>query len=230
MVTAQELIDLKDQLQKLVPSGSFGSTYITLLAKLIEESDDQAAVVLTTKGDLVGFDTARNRIPVGTNNKIPVADSALALGIGYKNLLDIPGGSELKDVTADFDVNNDETLADVPGLESSSLSVGKYFVELMLIFEAASTTPDMDIKFIGSANTTLDWEIGAMDDGTVALSTIATEKNVPLGAVISILHIKGYLDVVDTVGTLKLQAAQGTATVEDTSIKVGSILKVTRIS
>jgi len=230
MVTAQELTDLKSQLQKLIPSGKFGSTYITLLSKLIDESDDQAAVVLTTKGDIVGFDTARNRVPVGANNKLIVADSTLALGLGYKDLLAIPGGSELKAVSIDFDVNNSVVLADVPGLESSSLSVGKYLVELVLIFEAASITPDMDIQFVGSVNTTLDWEIGAMNDGTVARNTIATEKTIALGAVISILHVKGYLDIVDTPGTLKLQAAQNVATIEDTSIKIGSILKVTRIS
>ena len=39
--------------------------------------------VLTTKGDLWGFDTADNRLPVGADGTIPVADSSEALGIKY---------------------------------------------------------------------------------------------------------------------------------------------------
>ncbi len=38
---------------------------------------------LTTKGDLWGFSTVDARLPVGADGKIPQADSAWALGIGY---------------------------------------------------------------------------------------------------------------------------------------------------
>lgn len=39
---------------------------------------------LTTKGDLFTFDTANNRLPVGSNYYFPQADSSVALGISYQ--------------------------------------------------------------------------------------------------------------------------------------------------
>ncbi len=39
---------------------------------------------LTTKGDIYGYDTAGNRIPVGGNYKVPMADSTVSLGISYQ--------------------------------------------------------------------------------------------------------------------------------------------------
>lgn len=41
---------------------------------------------LTTKGDLWGFDTADNRVPVGTDGYPLVASSAAALGVAYTTL------------------------------------------------------------------------------------------------------------------------------------------------
>ena len=38
---------------------------------------------LTTKGDLWGYDTAGNRIPVGSNNQVLTADSTQALGLKW---------------------------------------------------------------------------------------------------------------------------------------------------
>lgn len=39
--------------------------------------------VNTTKGDLLGFDTVSNRIPVGTDGQVLTADSAQALGLKW---------------------------------------------------------------------------------------------------------------------------------------------------
>jgi hypothetical protein len=38
---------------------------------------------LTTKGDLLGFDTAANRVAVGTNGKVLTADSTAATGLAW---------------------------------------------------------------------------------------------------------------------------------------------------
>ena len=38
---------------------------------------------LTTKGDLYGYDTGNNRLPVGSNGKMPIADSTQAIGLNY---------------------------------------------------------------------------------------------------------------------------------------------------
>lgn len=43
---------------------------------------------LTTKGDLLGYDTANDRIPVGTNGQVLTADSTQALGVKWAT----PGG------------------------------------------------------------------------------------------------------------------------------------------
>jgi len=140
------------------------------------------------------------------------------------------GGSEAKAVAADFDINNTVTLADIPGLESSSLAAGtKYLVEVFLIVTGASITPDLDLKFISSANSTLDWALGASVDASAAELTIATEKTVPVGAATGTVKITGVLNIVDTAGTVKLQAAQNVATAENTTIKAGSTMSIKRI-
>jgi hypothetical protein len=41
------------------------------------------SIPLTTKGDLLGYDTAVARIPIGTNNQVLTADSAQALGLKW---------------------------------------------------------------------------------------------------------------------------------------------------
>jgi hypothetical protein len=41
------------------------------------------SIPLTTKGDLLGYDTAIARIPIGTNNQVLTADSAQALGLKW---------------------------------------------------------------------------------------------------------------------------------------------------
>lgn len=43
----------------------------------------KADVVLTTKGDLATYDTARTRLGVGSNSKVVVADSAEAKGVKW---------------------------------------------------------------------------------------------------------------------------------------------------
>ncbi|MHA2401570.1 MAG: beta strand repeat-containing protein, partial [Candidatus Kariarchaeaceae archaeon] len=43
---------------------------------------------LTTKGDVYGYDTADQRIPVGTNNHVFMADSVQALGVKYALIAD----------------------------------------------------------------------------------------------------------------------------------------------
>lgn len=43
-----------------------------------------ASSPLTTKGDLWGFDTANDRIPVGTDGEVLTADSTAALGVSWQ--------------------------------------------------------------------------------------------------------------------------------------------------
>lgn len=51
---------------------------------------------LTTKGDLYGFDSANNRIPIGSNNQVLTADSTQTLGLKWAT----PAGSGITDLTS----------------------------------------------------------------------------------------------------------------------------------
>lgn len=228
MPTQQQKDNLREHFKKLHADTPENDAFITALFTILDENAG-AESVLDTKGDLATFGAAITALAVGANGTVLSADSTEATGLKYVLPIDLVGGSEIVTVAADFDINNSETLADVTGLETSSLAIGrKYQVELLLIVEAASTNPDLDIKFVSSANTTLGWTIGGA--GThAAMDTIATEKTIALAAATGIVKAEGILDIVDTAGTLKLQAAQNSATVEDTTIKAGSMLKITRI-
>ena len=48
-----------------------------------------ASVVLTTKGDIAGYDTERTRIPIGSNDQVLTADSTNAKGVAWKTNPDI---------------------------------------------------------------------------------------------------------------------------------------------
>lgn len=55
---------------------------------------------LTTKGDLLGYDTANNRIPVGTDGQVLTADSTQALGLKWADAPGVPlGGIILWDLS-----------------------------------------------------------------------------------------------------------------------------------
>jgi hypothetical protein len=56
-----------------------------------------ASVVLTTKGDIVGFDTARKRIGIGSNDQVLTADSTNGNGLAWK---DTSGGTEFQQITS----------------------------------------------------------------------------------------------------------------------------------
>jgi len=48
-----------------------------------------ASTVLTNKGDIVGFDTARKRIGIGSDDQVLTADSTNANGLAWKTNPDI---------------------------------------------------------------------------------------------------------------------------------------------
>jgi hypothetical protein len=45
-----------------------------------------ADVVMTTKGDIVGYDTARKRIGIGSNDQVLTADSTNGNGLAWKTI------------------------------------------------------------------------------------------------------------------------------------------------
>jgi hypothetical protein len=73
---------------------------------------------LTTKGDLFGFDTAGDRVPVGTDGQVLTADSTAALGVSYQS-----AGSPL-DMDDGVTTVNNVTLINITGGSLSSPSAG----------------------------------------------------------------------------------------------------------
>lgn len=59
-----------------------------LVAELTKKQGGGSTSPLTTKGDLYGFDTAGNRVPIGANKTILVADSTQALGLKWQSIVD----------------------------------------------------------------------------------------------------------------------------------------------
>ena len=64
-----------------------------------------ASVVLTTKGDIVGYDTARKRIGVGINDDVLTADSTNANGLAWKT----PSAEVGTDLTTKGDIHGYDT-------------------------------------------------------------------------------------------------------------------------
>jgi len=65
-------------------------------------SSGASGVSLTTKGDLLTFDTAETRLPVGTNNQVLTVNSAVADGIEWNTKLEsfvIACSDETSDLT-----------------------------------------------------------------------------------------------------------------------------------
>jgi hypothetical protein len=69
-------------------TGSYADpSWITSLAwSKITNAPDMPEDILTTKGDIMGFDTEPVRIPVGTNNQALLADSATASGLRWATI------------------------------------------------------------------------------------------------------------------------------------------------
>jgi len=58
------------------------------IAELSKKQGGGSTSPLTTKGDLFGFDSVGNRIPIGANKTILVADSTQALGLKWQSIVD----------------------------------------------------------------------------------------------------------------------------------------------
>lgn len=67
---------------------------------------------LTTKGDLLAFDTGNNRVPVGTNGQILTANSAVAFGLEWA----APGAASQTPWTQDIDADGFD-LQDISNIE-----------------------------------------------------------------------------------------------------------------
>ena len=78
---------------------------------------------LTTKGDLWGYDTAGNRIPVGSNNQVLTADSTQALGLKWATA---PGSMTLLSTTT------------LSGASTTISSISQSYTNLLIVIQKAT--------------------------------------------------------------------------------------------
>jgi hypothetical protein len=78
-------------------------------ATVVQESGGRALVTIpskaTTKGDLISYDTAPDRVPVGSNGQVLTADSTQALGLKWATPIASP-------LTTKGDINGFDTASD----------------------------------------------------------------------------------------------------------------------
>jgi hypothetical protein len=76
---------------------------------------------LTTKGDIWGYDTTNNRIPVGTNGQVLTADSTNALGVSWQT--PSSGGMTLLSTT------------NLSGTTTTISSINQSYINLFVVFQ-----------------------------------------------------------------------------------------------
>jgi hypothetical protein len=115
-------------------------------------SSSGASSVLTHKGDIVGFDTARKRIGVGTNDQALIADSTDGNGIAWKDTAGL--GANTFTATQDMggnDVNNIQNLIHDTSTTNTVLDFNDDQVQTISI--SANTTFTTSNRAIGRSKT-----------------------------------------------------------------------------
>jgi hypothetical protein len=142
---------------------------------------------LTTKGDLYGFDTDNNRIPVGANNTVLTADSTQALGVKWASAA---GGGTVSNITssggtitvtsgsgptANVDLPNSGVTASTYG---DSTHVGQFTVSADGIVTGASNVAITGTG--GGSNKNVPLLFGAPDASGNAFAGLVATANVRL--------------------------------------------------
>jgi hypothetical protein len=120
-------------------------------------------------------------------------------------------------------VNNSTTFVDVSGLAFSAAANATYDWDLV-VYYTSGTTPDIKFQFVlpTSASLTGYWTgaVGAVESFyilTTASITIFDGSGIP-----QTTWAKGRIITASTAGTCKVQMAQNTANVSNTTVNVGS--------
>jgi len=191
--------------------------------------DNAGSSPLTTKGDLFGFDTVDDRIPIGTNDQVLTADSAQGLGLKWATPAAGSGLTFARVVKPDNQiVNNSTTLVDDDDLKFTPSINKVYGFRLQVIM---ITTPTADIKFactVPSGATCTNYNgIYRGDSGSLSNDlTVSKTININQNNVESWINWDGKVIMGGTAGDWNLQFAQGTAESFDTRFLAGSTLVV----
>lgn len=93
-----------------------------------------ATVPLTTKGDILGYDSAADRIPVGSNGQVLTADSTQTLGVKWAS----PGGGGNFVLLEEHTASSSATLDFTTAITST---YDDYIIELLNVIPATDTEP-----------------------------------------------------------------------------------------
>lgn len=121
------------------------------------------AIKLTTKGDLLVFNTALDRLPVGANNTVLTADSTVANGVAWKTAS--AGGHVIK--------SNGTTIATQPNMNFITNGIGTAI--------ASDDNAQLETEINIRLNSLVDVNPTGVADGNLWKYDAASAKTVPQG-------------------------------------------------
>lgn len=141
----------------------------------------------------------------------------------------------LSDVTTQLNITSSTTLADITGLLQTGLLAGKRYKIEAILFVSNTANTGAKFAFLNADSLSVTSFIAIADSYSSTGSLVAHNKVTTLTgslcaatAVIERVEIKGMI-VVNTGGTLKLQAAQNASHADTLSILTGSHMTVTQM-
>jgi hypothetical protein len=193
---------------------------------------------LTTKGDVYVYDTADQRLPVGSDGQMLTADSTQTPGLKWADAI----GWAVK--TGDQSFTNN-TLANVTNLSFSAAASTSYFIEIYYLLTSDNTNADYKFGFTGPASAAFLWSQENGDNGSTnsawtpqntggtpnAFLTLADTYSVGAFNGSHGLKLTGVFRNSTNAGTFQCQAAQNT-TQAGTSTKVlkDSVLRYRKLN
>ncbi len=202
------------------------------LANKAYVDSQSGASPLTTKGDLFGFSSVDDRIPIGSNDQVLTADSTKGLGLKWSTAAGGSGLTFAKIVkTIDETIQSDSTLSDDSVLKFTP-TINKVYIMQFFFFHKSGSTPDIKLGFSIPTGSTIRWTGGGSviewRSGSIAGFTIDAETPVALSSTGADSSNAWYLKLVmgSTAGDCALQWAQNLSTATDTTVQKGSMLIV----
>ena len=180
------------------------------------------ANILTTKGDILTFDTTEVRLPVGTDGQVITADSTEDKGIKWadQNVF-------TKIVkTADESVNNSEVLQDDDELFFTPTINKTYYIQYFAYAEATAVADFKEAWTIPTGATMTrfsgDWDTQVKD----AVTDTTTPVSKGMNTLVRTYTYYMRLIMDSTAGNVNFQFAQNTQEVSDTKCLKGATIIV----
>lgn len=200
-----------------------------------------AASPLTTKGDLWGFDTTNDRIPVGTNGQVLTANSGVSLGVAWTTLTYVSSLNSLTgaltlvagtNITITPSGSNITIAAAGAGVSSMNSLTGALSIVAGANVTVTPSGSTITIAASGGAGTLLYANTTVPSGDTLSNTTLPTffassytfaANSLSAGQVIRVNFAGVYSTISSSPGTLTFSLALGTSTLAATvAISLGS--------